>query len=148
MFENVVVPGYLMDEDREAVDRRALALLDSFGIAALADRLPAQVSGGEQQRAAIARALINSPRVVLADEPTGALNSAAGTAVLESFRRINAAGQTIVMATHEVRSACIADRILFLRDGEVRGEYRLRDSSLEGDAREAAVLRWLVEQGW
>ncbi len=147
LFENVVLPGYLVESDRAKVDARARELFTTLGIAQLANRLPAQVSGGEQQRAAIARAMINSPRALLADEPTGALNSAAGSAVLESFRAINALGQTIVMATHEVKSACIGDRVLFLRDGQVRGEYRM-DTPLQGSEREAALLAWLVGQGW
>jgi len=148
LFENVVVPGYLAQSDREAVDARARELFDRLGIAALADRRPAQVSGGEQQRAAIARALINDPLVVLADEPTGALNSAAGAAVLESFREINRRGQTILMATHEVRSACIADRIVYLRDGQVVATLELGGQVDDHSAREARVVAWLVEQGW
>jgi putative ABC transport system ATP-binding protein len=148
LFENVVLPGYLVEPNRATVDTRGRELLGTLGIAHLADRLPAQVSGGEQQRAAIARAMINRPKALLADEPTGALNSAAGTSVLESFRAINAQGQTIVMATHEVKSACIADRIVFLRDGQIRGEYRMADQTLPPAEREAAVLAWLVEQGW
>jgi putative ABC transport system ATP-binding protein len=148
LLENVVLPGYLVSADRAAVDRQAIQLLTTLGIKDLAGRLPAQVSGGEQQRAAVARAMINSPRALLADEPTGALNSSAGAAVLESLRTINALGQTIIMATHEVKSACIADRILFLRDGEVRAEYRMKDTVLPAEEREAAVLAWLVERGW
>lgn len=147
LFENVVLPGYLVEPDRTKVDARARDLFATLGIAQLVDRLPAQVSGGEQQRAAIARAMINAPRALLADEPTGALNSAAGSAVLESFRAINAQGQTIVMATHEVKSACIGDRILFLRDGQVINEYRVDKNALPAH-RETAILAWLVEQGW
>lgn len=148
LFENVVLPGYLLEPDRNRVDARARELLDSMGIGRLADRLPAQVSGGEQQRVAIARALINSPRALFADEPTGALNSAAGSAVLDAFRAINARGQTIVMATHEVKSACIGDRVVFLKDGRIEGEYRIRDSAAGPAEREAMLLAWLVEQGW
>jgi putative ABC transport system ATP-binding protein len=147
LFENVVLPGYLVEPDRATVDARALGLFDMLGIRSLTDRLPSQVSGGEQQRAAIARAMINQPRALLADEPTGALNSAAGHAVLESFRAINATGQTIVMATHEVKSACIGDRIVFLRDGQVQAEYRIEKTTPAAE-REAAVLAWLVDQGW
>ncbi len=149
IFENVVVPGYLVERDRRAVDSRAMALLESVGIADLADRLPAQVSGGEQQRAGIARAMVNSPRALFADEPTGALNSAAGKVVLDSLRRVNASGQTILLATHEVKAACVGDRILYLRDGEIRSEYRLdADSSTSDGDREADVLAWLSAQGW
>lgn len=147
LSENVVVPGYLPGGDRGEVRRRSAELLESLGIGGLAERLPAQVSGGEQQRAAIARALINRPRAVLADEPTGALNSAAGQAVLEALRGINADGQTIVMATHEVRAACYGDRIVYLRDGQVISELRLAGEP-GGDEREARVLEWLSGQGW
>ncbi|MCC7051748.1 MAG: ABC transporter ATP-binding protein [Gemmatimonadaceae bacterium] len=148
LFENVVLPGYLVNGDRDAVDRRATALFDMLGIGALVQRLPAQVSGGEQQRAAIARAMINGPRALLADEPTGALNSAAGRAVLDGFREINARGQTIVMATHDVKSACIADRVLFLRDGQVHGEFQFADRGAAIEDRESLLVAWLGAQGW
>lgn len=148
LFENVVLPGYLVNANRDEVDHRATQLLTQLGIGALLHRLPAQVSGGEQQRAAIARAMINRPRALMADEPTGALNSASGIAVLAAFREINATGQTIVMATHEIRSACIGDRILFLRDGQIRGEYHLKDAPAAAAEREAAVVAWLATQGW
>lgn len=148
LFENVVLPGYLVNTNRDEVEHRATELMGRLGIGGLEDRLPAQVSGGEQQRAAIARAMINAPRALLADEPTGALNSAAGSAVLEGFREINALGQTIVMATHEVKSACIGDRILFMRDGQIRGEYQLKGSGVPDEHRESAVLAWLAAQGW
>jgi putative ABC transport system ATP-binding protein len=149
IFENVVLPGYLVERDRNAVDSRAMTLLESVGIEELADRLPAQVSGGEQQRAGIARAMVNSPRALFADEPTGALNSAAGKVILDSLRRLNAGGQTILMATHEVKAACVGDRILYLRDGEICSEYRLdADASVSDGDREADVLAWLSAQGW
>jgi putative ABC transport system ATP-binding protein len=149
LFENVTVPGYLVEKDRNAVHTRTRRLLESLGIAELAERLPAQVSGGEQQRAAIARAMVNSPRALLADEPTGALNSSAGDAVLAAFRAINSAGQTILMATHEVRAACSGDRIVYLRDGAIRAEYRFDSAeSVPIDKREPAVLEWLSTQGW
>ncbi len=148
LFENVVLPGYLVNVNRDEVDHRATELMGRLGIGALLHRLPAQVSGGEQQRAAIARSMINAPRALLADEPTGALNSASGSAVLEGFREINARGQTIVMATHDVKSACIGDRIVFMRDGQIRGEYRLKDSAVAVEDREAAILSWLSAQGW
>ncbi len=147
LLENIVVPGYLIPGEREQVRQRAQKLLDTFGIGDLADRLPAQVSGGEQQRAAIARALINEPRAVFADEPTGALNSSAGEAVLDAFRTLNREGQTIVMATHEVRAACCGDRIVYLRDGRVIAELEL-DADATVQEREAEALRWLADQGW
>lgn len=156
LLENVAVPGYLMERDRKKVNARASALLERFGIGGLGARLPAQVSGGEQQRAAIARALINSPRAVLADEPTGALNSAAGRTVLEALREINVpeenasshTGQSVIMATHEIRAACYGDRILYLKDGQVQSEYQHPDPDLPVEDREPALLDWLSGQGW
>jgi putative ABC transport system ATP-binding protein len=148
LFENIVVPGYLVHKDRNKVNQRANELLESLGIGDLGARLPAQVSGGQQQRAAIARAMMNSPRGLFADEPTGALNSSSGRAVLDSFQQINTGGQTILMATHEVRSACIADRIVYLKDGELQSEYRLDRSETDFEGREATVLDWLTSQGW
>jgi putative ABC transport system ATP-binding protein len=148
LFENVVLAGYLVNTNRDEVDHRATELLTRLGIGALLHRLPAQVSGGEQQRAAIARAMINHPLALMADEPTGALNSASGNAVLAAFRELNATGQTIVMATHEVRSACIGDRIVFLRDGQIRGEFLLKHAPEAAADREAAVVAWLATQGW
>jgi len=152
LLENVALPGYLVDKNRPAINARAESLLARFGIGELSGRLPAQVSGGEQQRAAIARSLINAPRAVLADEPTGALNSSAGRSVLEALRAINQGEegkqQSIIMATHEVRAACYGDRILYLRDGEVQSEYRHPEGLSAVEQREPAVLSWLSSQGW
>lgn len=154
ILENLLVPAFLLTKDRQSVRTRAQELLDSLGVGALLHRLPAQTSGGEQQRAAIARALINSPKVLFADEPTGALNSASGQTVLEAFQRISAAGQTIVMATHEVRAACQGDRVVYLRDGQICAEMRFSDSprnssgSLDIAARESQLSGWLSSHGW
>jgi len=148
LLENIVVPGYLLGGDRGAVLDRAQGLLDSLGIGDLGHRLPAQVSGGEQQRAAIARALVNAPRAILADEPTGALNSSAGNAVLDTFRDLNGDGQTILMATHEVKAACYGDRVVYLRDGEVISELRFDDGGASEDGREALLIDWLSTKGW
>ena len=148
LFENVAVPGYLVDRDRKRVGERARALLTQFGIGDLEDRLPAQTSGGEQQRAAIARALINEPRALLADEPTGALNSAASRAVLEALARVHEEGKNVLMATHEVRAACYGSRILYMRDGEVHSEYLHPDPAAPIESREEGILRWLTDQGW
>ena len=148
LFENVAIPGYLVDRDRQRVGDRARALLDQFGIGDLAERLPAQTSGGEQQRAAIARALINQPRALLADEPTGALNSTASRAVLEALAKVHADGRNVLMATHEVRAACYGSRVLYLCDGEVRSEYLHSDQNASIESREEDMLRWLTDQGW
>ena len=96
-----------------------LPLAKKLGISHLLSKYPYEVSGGEQQRAAVARALITNPRLILADEPTGALDSRATESLLNLFGEINAEGQTILMVTHSVKAAAHAGRVLFLRDGEV-----------------------------
>ena len=98
---------------------RIAPLAKKLGISQLLNKYPYEVSGGEQQRAAVARALITNPRLILADEPTGALDSRATEALLNLFGDINAEGQTILMVTHSVKAAAHATRVLFLRDGEV-----------------------------
>lgn len=152
ILENVTVPGYLTEKDRKKVVSRARELLRILEIEPLADRLPAQVSGGEQQRAAIARALINAPDLLLADEPTGALNFATGQTILNYLNQLNATGQTIVMVTHDLKAACRGERILFFRDGGIQGEFRfpsqLRDVTTTLEAREKALFEWLTPRGW
>ena len=111
--------------NRMAVDR-ARQLLEQLGIADLARHYPAQLSGGERQRVAIARALINAPRVLLADEPTGALDSHSGDQVIELLKGLNTGGQTIVLVTHDAKLAArSARRVLTLRDGRVVDDARL-----------------------
>jgi putative ABC transport system ATP-binding protein len=148
LLENILAAGYLGDAPKKQVEERARELLETMGLGKLADRLPAQVSGGEQQRAATARALINSPQVLFADEPTGALNSAAGMRVLEYFGEISKQNQTIFMVTHDLRAACSGDRVLFMRDGLIQGDYRFPAESRTFEQREEALFAWLTEQGW
>jgi putative ABC transport system ATP-binding protein len=102
-----------------AAARRARELLDLLGLTDKVDALPARLSGGQRQRLAIARAMANSPAVLLADEPTGALDSDGGADVLQLFRRLNDTGQTIVMVTHDASIAAAAQRIVTMRDGRV-----------------------------
>lgn len=109
---------------RRAARARARELLDVLGLTDLARSLPATLSGGQQQRVAIARAAATSPDVLLADEPTGALDSAAAGTVVDLLRQENAAGRTVVMVTHDYAVAASADRIVFLRDGQVTDERR------------------------
>jgi putative ABC transport system ATP-binding protein len=115
--ENVALPLELDGVGVRAARRSALAALAEVDVAGLADRFPDQMSGGQQQRVAIARALVGERRLVLADEPTGALDSQAGEAVLHLLRRRVDAGAAGVLVTHEARHAGWADRVVFLRDG-------------------------------
>ncbi|MEI6252097.1 MAG: ABC transporter ATP-binding protein [Mycobacteriaceae bacterium] len=117
--ENVMLPGLLAGESGRVPYDRAIALLDQFGVAALAKRVPAEMSGGEQQRVAIARALFRTPDVVLADEPTGNLDTENGRKVIEALESLNASGQTIVLVTHDQSIAGDAPRLISLLDGRV-----------------------------
>jgi len=124
--DNIELPGLLDARERpSAVTRRASELLETLGITSQAGKLPAQLSGGQRQRVAIARALINTPDILLADEPTGNLDSSGAVDVMDLFSRLNQQGQTIVMVTHDPRIAAYADRIIFLKDGKVVDETLL-----------------------
>ena len=149
IFENIVLPGYLIERNKTKVEETAIGLIDDMGIKEQKDRLPSQVSGGQQQRAAVARAFINKPRVLFADEPTGSLNSTHGRQVLDVFTNINKKGQTIVMVTHDLKAACRANRILFIKDGELNGDLKLETYSPEcEEEREKQIFEWLSEKGW
>jgi len=121
--ENVMVPALISGRRDEALTARAYSLLERVGLRDRADHVPSELSGGEQQRVSIARALLLEPELLLADEPTGNLDSRAGVAVLRLLREISSTeGHTVVMVTHDPSAAAMADRIVFLRDGEVAGE--------------------------
>ena len=101
------------------IQSRVETLAAQLGISALLKRYPYEISGGQKQRAAVARAMINGPRLLLADEPTGALDSKASDELLRLFASVNEAGQSILMVTHSVKAASTASRVLFIKDGEV-----------------------------
>ena len=117
--DNIFLPLVLAGKSYEEMSGRIGPLAVKLGIQDLLGKYPYEVSGGEKQRAAVARALITRPRLILADEPTGALDSRATDALLNMFGAINDEGQTILMVTHSVKAASHAKRVLFLRDGEV-----------------------------
>jgi len=123
--ENVELPALLAGASPRTARRRAAQLLERVGLADRAGHRPAQLSGGQQQRVAVARALANEPLVVLADEPTGNLDSAATTEVLRLFAELGAAQQTVVLVTHDSRVAATTDRLLTMRDGAMVDETRL-----------------------
>lgn len=149
LYENVVIPGYLVKGDKKKVDLRAEELLKLVGLEEQMNRLPSRVSGGQQQRAAIARALINVPKVLFADEPTGALNSSQGENILDILTGLNNKSQSIVMVTHDIKAACRADRILFIKDGRISGDLKLDKYRAEArEQREKAIFDFLTEKGW
>jgi ABC-type lipoprotein export system ATPase subunit len=127
--ENVELPALLAGQPARAARRHAAELLDRVGLADRARFLPLALSGGQRQRVAIARALVSDPQVVLADEPTGNLDSQATVEVLRLFEDLHTAGQTLVIVTHDSRIAATADRLISMRDGAFADETRLTGGS-------------------
>ncbi|MDG4822962.1 ABC transporter ATP-binding protein [Asanoa sp. WMMD1127] len=123
--ENVELAALLAGQSPGRARKRALYLLDRVGLADRATHLPSALSGGQRQRVAVARALSNEPLVVLADEPTGNLDSAATLEVLRLFEDLRSAGQTLVVVTHDARIAAVADRVIAMRDGALADDTRL-----------------------
>lgn len=150
LFENIAVPGYL-NKSRTAAqtDSRTREMLEKMGISHISEHLPSQCSGGEQQRCAIARAVVSEPKLLFADEPTGALNRRNTIEVLNLLSELNAAGQSILMVTHDVRAALRATRIIYIADGAVIGDIDLPPYSAEDEkSREIQVNSWLSAMEW
>ncbi len=146
--DNIFLPLVLAGRDYGEMEKRLTPLAVELGISDILDKFPYEVSGGQKQRAAVARALIIHPQIVLADEPTGALDSRASDALLDLFARVNASGQTILMVTHSVKAASHAGRVLFLRDGEVYHQlYRGELSNQELFGRISDTLTVLARGG-
>ena len=129
--ENIFLPLVLSGNHHEEMEKRLKPIAKNLGIEELLNKFPYEVSGGQKQRAAVARALITNPQIILADEPTGALDSKATDSLLRLFREINEAGQTILMVTHSVKAASHASRVLFIKDGEVFHQIYRGNSSIE-----------------
>lgn len=150
LFENVAVAGYVGKKcPPQETAKRAEALLEQMNVGSAKDRLPAQVSGGEGQRAAIARAMINDPGLLFADEPTGALNRSNSEEVLNLLSQLNRDGQSILMVTHDIRAALRGNRILYLEDGRLLDELDLpSNEESQTREREAKVNTWLSNLRW
>lgn len=128
--DNIFLPLVLAGKRYREMEQRLQAIAGKLGIAQILSKFPYEVSGGQKQRTAVARAIITEPELLLADEPTGALDSRASENLLELFRLLNDSGQTILMVTHSVRAASKAKRVLFIKDGEVFHQiYKGRDTS-------------------
>lgn len=117
--DNIFLPLVLSKASYSFMDRELKTLAPSLGIDQILEKYPYEISGGQKQRAAVARALITQPKLILADEPTGSLDSRSSEQLLQTFRRINREGQSILMVTHSTRAASFADRVLFIKDGTI-----------------------------
>ncbi|SCW62959.1 putative ABC transport system ATP-binding protein [Lachnospiraceae bacterium C10] len=152
IIDNILLPAVenigSKKSHREKVER-AKELLHKMGIPEVADHDINEVSGGQLQRACIARSMINQPKILFADEPTGALNRAASTEVMEEMTRLNEEGCTIMMVTHDSRVAARCKRVLYLVDGTIVGEYKdSGDVNTSLADRERRLNNWLMELGW
>lgn len=149
VMDNLMAAGLLVSKDKKALRKKAGEILKSVNIEeSLWNKFPTQISGGEAQRVGIARALMNDPKLIFADEPTGALNSQTGKAVLDTLTAINEKGQSIVMVTHDITSARRGNRILYVKDGEIAGECLLGKYVSKDAERHEKLSAFLVKMGW
>ena len=149
VMDNVISTGMLIGQKQKELKAKAMGLFEKMGITGeLTRKFPAQISGGEAQRAAVVRALINDPDVVFADEPTGALNSAGVKSVLDVLTNINNAGQSVVMVTHDIKSVRRGNRIIYLQDGGIMGECELGKYVSGDKQRHEKIRKFLEGMGW
>lgn len=149
VYENILSPTYKTKAERREIEGRIDSLLEKMELTSHRKKFPNQMSGGQKQRAAICRALINNPKILFADEPTGALNSSQGENVLDIFTAINNEGQSVVMVTHDLKAALRGNRIIYLRDGRIDGELNLEQyDKMSASEREEVLYKFLKEKGW
>lgn len=153
IIDNIMLPAFYAAGkkrgDKAAIRERALKRMEEFHIRELADRSVAEVSGGELQRACICRSMMLQPEILFADEPTGALNQSAAEEATKAFLKLNADGTTILMVTHDSRVASKCDRVLYILDGELKGEIDLGKYEPGHDKkRETSISEWLGSLGW
>lgn len=155
IFDNIIVAAYnskngKTKQARKKINQRAKELMRKFEIMDIADHDITQVSGGQLQRACICRALINQPKMIFADEPTGSLNSSSSKEIMKEFIDINREGNTIMLVTHDIKVAAKSDKVLYIVDGDIQGEYKLGkyDNKEEDKKREKELTVWLMEMGW
>ncbi len=150
VFDNILTGALLVQKNTPELIAKVRELLKKVGIGEeMWKKYPNQLSGGECQRVGIVRAAINEPEILFADEPTGALNSSAGTDVLDVFTGLNSSGQSIVMVTHDLRTALRGNRVIYLKDGNITGEYKMSEFGADDEkTRREGLQRFLNEQGW
>lgn len=153
LLDNILLPATQANKGRhkkpkDYLRQRARVLMEELGIGGLEQRKTTEVSGGQLQRACICRSLMNSPELLLADEPTGALNKSAAEDVMCELTRLNQDGASILLVTHDSRVASTCDRILYLVDGQISSELVLTGPANAGKGREDIVAMWLMDMGW
>lgn len=151
IMDNIILPGYqAMLKPRTEVNKDAETLMRRLGIIDTADRFITEVSGGQLQRACLCRSLINSPKMIFADEPTGALNQKASMEVIKELVEANRAGTSIMMVTHSEKVASCSERVIYLVDGNIQGELTLGKMESDDDmpVRERKLRNWLQERDW
>lgn len=150
IFDNILTAALVVQKNSKQLIQKVKMLLQQVGLEEnLWDKFPNQLSGGESQRVAIIRSIINNPKIIFADEPTGALNSAASLEVLNIFSKLNKEGQSIVMVTHDIKTALRGNRLIYIKDGYIAGELRLETFDEKNIAtRREKVESFLTEMGW
>jgi len=149
LLDNALTAGLLVNNNKKEVIKKAIELFKKVNLSDTIIRKNVnQVSGGEAQRAGIVRAAINTPVCLFTDEPTGALNSETGKAVLDVFTTLNNEGQSIIMVTHDKKSALRGNRIIYLKDGKIYGELKLDKYNGESEERNNKVNKFLEDMGW
>ena len=151
ILDNILLPS--IESKKETISRkekllRAETLMRKLGIIEIADNDINEVSGGQLQRACIARSMINNPDILFADEPTGALNRQSSKEVMDELCKLNDEGTTIMMVTHDAKVAARCTRILYIVDGQIAGEYKFASNKLEQKEKERLLNTWLMDMGW
>ena len=152
VLDNIIFPAVKSKKNKESrrqIEERGRALMHRLGIDDVCGNDINEVSGGQLQRACICRSMINNPKMIFADEPTGALNRTSSEEVMEELARINSEGTTVMLVTHDVKVAAKCTRVLYIVDGNIKGEYNLdRYTPSRLRERERALNNWLMEMGW
>ena len=151
ILDNIILPAAESKKTKESNKEKQMrgeALMRKLGIIEVADNDINEVSGGQLQRACICRSMMNSPKLLFADEPTGALNRTSSNEVMDELVKLNKEGTTIVMVTHDAKVASRCSRVLFIVDGNIKGEYTELSNETDPNRRERGLNNWLMDQGW
>lgn len=151
VFDNIILPAcQCKKENKKEIQERGNDLMRKLGIIDISENDINEVSGGQLQRACICRSMINNPKMIFADEPTGSLNRTASGEVMNELNKINKQGTTIMLVTHDVKVAAKCSRVIYLVDGNIQGEYKLGayDDETTMKEREKIISNWLMELGW